>query len=169
MTRRGTAVAEAPGERTNRLVEVVLDESAAMRRGPDIEHERRIAIFDLIESNQFAPLGVSDGPFRLRLGRSEGRLLFDVEDEMGVPRASLALPLAVLRSILRDYSTICDSYLEAIRNAPRARIEAIDMGRRALHDEGAEIVRRELAAKFELDLDTARRLFTLIYALHVRA
>ena len=151
-----------------KLVEVVLDPSAGIRKGPDVEHERRIAIYDLIEENHFAPKGGSGGPYRLRLSRREGRLIFDVEDELGNAQSSATLPLATLRQTLRDYEAICDSYHEAIKTAPRSRIEAIDMGRRAFHNEGSDILRHALADKIEVDEATARRLFTLIYALHVR-
>lgn len=151
-----------------RLVAVVLDRTAAQRRGPDAEHERRIAIHDLLEENRFAPNDGSRGPYRLRLHRSEDRLVFEVEDGRGAVRSPAALRLLALRSTLRDYEAICDSYHRAIKTAPRARIEAIDMGRRAFHDEGAEILRRELAGKVEIDRTTARRLFTLVHALRVR-
>ena len=151
-----------------RLVEVVLDPGAGFRRGPDLEHERRIAIHDLLEENCFAPVGGSGGPYRLRIGREEGRLLLHVEDESGAPQARAVLLLASLRQTLRDYAAICDSYHEAIRTAPRSRIEAIDMGRRTFHNEGAEIVRSELADAIDMDETTARRLFTLVHALHVR-
>ena len=151
-----------------RLVEVVLDPGAGFRRGPDYEHERRIAIHDLLEESAFAPKGGSGGPYRLRIGRAEGRLLLDVEDESGAPQAQAVLLLAALRQTLRDYATIYDSYHDAIRTAPRSRIEAIDMGRRAYHNEGAEIIREELAGTIDVDEATARRLFTLVHALHVR-
>ena len=151
-----------------RLVEVVLEPGAGFRRGPDLEHERRIAIHDLLEENHFAPAAGPGGPYRLRIDREEGRLLLDVEDESGAVQARAVLRLASLRQTLRDYATICDSYHEAIRTAPRSRIEAIDMGRRACHNDGAEIVRRELASAIEIDEATARRFFTLVHALHVR-
>ena len=151
-----------------RLVEVVLDPGAGFRRGPDLEHERRIAIHDLLEENSFAPAGGAGGPYKLRIGREEGRLLLDIEDESGGPQARAVLSLAALRSTLRDYAAICDSYHEAIRTAPRARIEALDMGRRSFHNEGAEIVRRELADAIDMDEATARRFFTLVHALHIR-
>ena len=154
---------------TDRLVDIVLDPSAGFRRGPDYEHERRIAIHDLLEENSFAPAGGSGGPYRLRIGREEGRLLLDVENDLGVPQARAVLHLASLRQTLRDYATICDTYHEAIRTAPRSRIEAIDMGRRACHNDGAEIIRRDLAGSIDIDETTARRLFTLVHALHVRA
>ena len=153
---------------TDRLVEVALDPSAGFRRGPDYEHERRIAIHDLLEENSFAPVGGSGGPYRLRIGREEGRLLLDVENDLGVPQVRAVLPLASLRRTLRDYATICESYHEAIRTAPRSRIEAMDMGRRACHNDGAEIIRRELAGTIDIDETTARQLFTLVHALHVR-
>ena len=154
---------------TDRLVDIVLDPSAGFRRGPNYEHERRIAIHDLLEENSFAPAGGSGGPYRLRIGREEGRLLLDVENDLGVPQAHAVLHLASLRQTLRDYATICDTYHEAIRTAPRSRIEAIDMGRRACHNDGAEIIRRDLAGSIDIDETTARRLFTLVHALHVRA
>ena len=154
---------------TDRLVEVALDPSAGFRRGPDYEHERRIAIHDLLEENAFAPVGGSGGPYRLRIGREEGRLLLDVENDLGVPQGRAVLHLGSLRQTLRDYATICDTYHEAIRTAPRSRIEAIDMGRRACHNDGAEIIRRELAGSIAIDETTARQLFTLVHALHVRA
>ena len=154
---------------TDRLVEVVLDPAAGFRRGPDYEHERRIAIHDLLEENSFTPAGGSGGPYRLRIGREEGRLLLDVENDLGVPQVHAVLHLGSLRQTLRDYATICDTYHEAIRTAPRPRIEAIDMGRRACHNDGAEIIRRELAGSIDIDETTARQLFTLVHALHVRA
>ena len=151
-----------------RLFDVVLDAGAGFRRGPDLEHERRIAIHDLLEENSFAPTAGSGGPYRLRIGREEGRLRLDVEAEAGETQGRAVLHLGSLRQTLRDYATICDSYHEAIRTAPRSRIEAIDMGRRACHNDGAEIIRQELAGSIDIDDTTARRLFTLVYALHVR-
>ena len=150
---------------TDRLVEVLLDPSAGFRRGPDYEHERRIAIHDLLEENSFALVDGSGGPYRLRIGREEGRLLLDVEDDAGAPQGRAVLHLASLRQTLRDYATICESYYEAIRTAPRSRIEAIDMGRRTCHNEGAEIIRGELAGTVDIDETTARQLFTLVHAL----
>lgn len=154
---------------TARLVAVELDPGAGFRRGHDIEHERRIAIHDLLEENRFAPVEGSGGPYRLRIGHAEGRLLLDVEDESGPAQGHAVLLLASLRSTLRDYAAICETYHEAIRTAPRSRIEAIDMGRRACHNDGAEIIRRELAGSIAIDETTARQLFTLVHALHVRA
>ncbi len=152
-----------------RLVEVILDESAAVHHGADEDHERRVAIFDLVEENYFAPKGVSaPGPYRLRVSRAEGRLILAVDDEAGEPQLSATISLASIRRILRDYETMCESYHEAIKTAPRARIEAIDMGRRGLHNEGSEILRDALADKIALDEETARRLFTLVHALHIR-
>ena len=166
-TERGECVGKDPtGEA--KLVEVVLDPSAGLRGGPDVEHERRVAVYDLLEDNHFAPNVGSGGPYRLRLSRAEGRLVFDVEDQSGTAQCSAVLRLATLRPVLRDYAAVCDSYHEAIKTAPRARIEALDMGRRAFHNEGSEILRRELADEIAIDEATARRLFTLIHALHVR-
>ncbi len=164
---RSDDVGEDPAG-TARLVAVELDPGAGFRRGHDIEHERRIAIHDLLEENRFAPVEGSGGPYRLRIGHAEGRLLLDVEDESGAAQGHAVLLLASLRSTLRDYAAICETYHEAIRTAPRSRIEAIDMGRRAFHNEGAEIVRQELAGTIDIDDATARRLFTLVHALHMR-
>ncbi len=152
----------------DRLFEVVLDPSAQPRRGPDVDHECRIAIYDLVECNRFALKRGAEGPYRLRLRREEGRLVFEVESRDGRKLGDAALALAPLRSTLKSYETICDSYHEAIKTAPRSRIEAIDMGRRACHTEGAELLREALSDKIEIDGETARRVFTLIHALHVR-
>ena len=151
------------------LVEVVLDESAATYRNPDIGHERRVAIYDLLEKNHFAPVGNSGGPYRLRLGLVENRLIFNVAEQSGAPVSAVALPLSPFRRLMKDYALICESYVAAIKSAPRSRVEAIDMGRRGLHDEGAEVLQSALAARIAIDLETARRLFTLIYVLHMRA
>ncbi len=151
-----------------RLVEILLDEDTIARRGPDVDHERRIAVFDLLESNSFRPLGSHGGPYVLRLAIEESRLVFDVMLEGREPHGRILLSLTPFRRIVKDYFMVCDSYYEAIRNAAPSQIEAIDMGRRGLHNEGSEILRERLKGKIELDFDTARRLFTLICALHIR-
>jgi len=154
--------------RDQRIVKIHLDEKSVVRRNADIEHERAVAIFDLLEENSFAPVAPRVGPFHLRIGLEESRLILDLRGTDETPLDRLALPLQPFRGIIRDYFLICESYYKAIRTATPSRIEAIDMGRRALHNEGSEILRERLAEKVEMDLDTARRLFTLICVLHIR-
>ena len=151
-----------------RVVHVGLDEDAIAKRGPDIEHERKVAIFDLLEENFFKPIGSPGGPYELELSIVENRLVFDVRLEGGEPHGQVILSLTPFRKIIKDYFLICESYYEAIKSASLQQIEAIDMGRRGLHNEGSELLRERLAGKIELDLDTARRLFTLICALHIK-
>jgi uncharacterized protein (UPF0262 family) len=151
-----------------RIVKIDLDEKSVVRRNADIEHERAVAIFDLLEENFFAPVAPRPGPFHLRIGLEENRLILDLRGIDESPLDRLALPLQPLRGIIRDYFLICESYYKAIRTATPSRIEAIDMGRRGLHNEGSELLRERLAEKVEMDLDTARRLFTLICVLHIR-
>lgn len=150
----------------SRLIGVVLDPSSIGRTRPEIEHERDVAIFDLIESNRFALEAGPDGPYRMQIGIVEERLVLDVRDEGSLPLAALQLPLGSFRRLIKDYFLVCESYHEAIRTAPPSRIEAIDMGRRGLHDEGSQLLVDRLKGKAVLDFDTARRLFTLICALH---
>jgi uncharacterized protein (UPF0262 family) len=152
-----------------RLVDVVLDEASIAPRGPDVEHERRIAIFDLLEQNHFAPVGSNGGgPYRLKLGVLENRLVFEVAHENGATHATHVLSLTPLKRVIRDYFVVCESYYQAIRAATPSQIEAIDMGRRGLHDEGSQLLRDRLDGKIAVDHDTARRLFTLICALHIK-
>ncbi|HRE61481.1 MAG TPA: UPF0262 family protein [Micropepsaceae bacterium] len=151
-----------------RLAEIVLDESSIARRGPDVEHERQVAIFDLLEANSFQPEGSPGGPYRLNLSVSEGRLVFDLQLLDGAPHGKVILSFTPFRRIVRDYFMVCDSYYAAIRNAAPSQIEAIDMGRRGLHNEGSELLRERLKGKIGIDFDTARRLFTLLCALHWR-
>jgi len=155
-------------ERQARLVKVALDEKSVVRRSPEVEHERAVAIYDLIEDNTFAPAGDHPGPFGLRLRIEESRLVLDIRDEADEPLGAVLLSLTPFRRIVKDYFEVCESYFEAIKTASPSRIEAIDMGRRGLHDEGSELLRERLAGKVELDLPTARRLFTLICVLHIR-
>jgi uncharacterized protein (UPF0262 family) len=145
---------------------VTLDEHSIGRSNPDVEHERAVAIYDLLEENIFAPQGDEDGPFALHLSVTGTRLVFDVRRADGSPIMAHLLSLAPLRRIVKDYFTVCDSYYAAIRTATPDRIEALDMGRRALHDEGSNILMERLKRKVEVDFDTARRLFTLICVLH---
>jgi uncharacterized protein (UPF0262 family) len=151
----------------NRLISVVLDDASIGRAAPDIEHERAVAVYDLVEESRFA---VKDkpGPYRLVLSLSERRLILDIRSASDGPLMTHALSLTPFRNVVKDYFLICDSYRQAIRFGAPSKIEAIDMGRRALHNEGSEALRARLRGKVELDLDTARRLFTLICVLHWR-
>jgi len=158
-----TRAAEA---KSHRLVAVTLDENSIGRSNPDVEHERAVAIYDLLEENSFTPQGDEDGPFALHLSVTGSRLVFDIRRADGAPIMAHLLSLAPLRRIVKDYYTICDSYYAAIRTATPDRIEALDMGRRALHDEGSNVLMERLKRKVEVDFDTARRLFTLICVLH---
>jgi uncharacterized protein (UPF0262 family) len=153
---------------TNRLVAVTLDENSIGRSNPDIEHERTTAIYDLIEDNSFAPIGHSGGPFALHISLQDNRLVLDIRRANGKPVIAHILSLTPFKRIVKDYYMICDSYYQAIRSATPARIEAIDMGRRGLHDEGSRILQEAIARKVKVDFDTARRLFTLVCVLHWR-
>lgn len=151
-----------------RLVDVELDERTVVRRTREIEQEREIAIYDLLEANRFAPRGSAGGPYRLVLGVEENRLVFNIRLDTGDAHGRVMLSLTPFRRIIKDYFLVCDSYFKAIRNAPAHQIEALDMGRRGLHDEGSTLLRDRLKGKIEVDFDTARRLFTLICVLHLR-
>lgn len=155
-------------EETNRLSDVTLDEASLAPASPNAEHERRIALFDLKEANAFTVVGVVRGPYTLVLASSDGRLAFDVSDGAGERVCLHHMPLSPLRKLIKDYAFICESYHNAIRSAAPSQIEAIDMGRRGMHNDGAEILMDTLKERFVVDLETARRLFTLICALHVR-
>ncbi len=155
------------GKTAARLVGVVLDEASIARSTPDIEHERAVAIYDLIEENTFDPVGVEeDGPYRLRLAIVENRLVFEVAAEDERVLTTYLLSLNPLRKVVKDYFLICESYFEAIRRATPSQIEAIDMGRRGVHNEGSRILIERLDGKIRIDMQTARRLFTLVCALH---
>ncbi|MET1026157.1 MAG: UPF0262 family protein [Dongiaceae bacterium] len=153
---------------TQRIVKLVLDEDTTSRRSPEVENERAVAIFDLIEENQFVPAIDHPGPFHLRLSIEENRLNFDIRDTDDQEVYRFILSLAPFRRIVKEYFDICSSYYAAIRRASPSQIEAIDMGRRGLHNEGSEVLRDRLAGKVELDNNTARRLFTLICTLYFR-
>lgn len=153
---------------TQHIAKITLDEHTVIRRSADIEHERRVAIFDLLEENSFAPSGDFDGPYHLHMGMEENRLVMDVRDTDDEPLTRILLPLTSFRRTIRDYFTICESYYQAIKTASPSQIEAIDMGRRGLHNEGSQLLRERLADKVTVDLDTARRLFTLICVLQIR-
>ena len=156
----------SPKPGSSRLVAVTLDESSIGRSNPDVEHERAVAIYDLLEENSFAPHDDHGGPYALHLSITGARLMFEIRRADGVPVIAHLLSLSPLRRIVKDYYTVCDSYYAAIRTATPDRIEALDMGRRALHDEGSHILMERLARKVRLDFDTARRLFTLVCVLH---
>jgi uncharacterized protein (UPF0262 family) len=155
---------DSPAQR--QLVRVSLDENSIGRSNPDVEHERAVAIYDLLEDNVFHPAGLGEGPFALNLSIADKRLVIDIQSEDGAPLVAHHLSLAPLRRIVKDYFMICDSYYQAIRTATPTQIEAIDVGRRALHNEGSELLLERLKDKIDMDIDTARRLFTLICVLH---
>jgi uncharacterized protein (UPF0262 family) len=154
------------GQSNARLVTVTLDEKSTATSNPNIEHEREVAIFDLLEANSFALEGRDDGPYTLHLAIVEDRLVLSMGTESGETIVTHMLSLTPLKRIMKDYFLVCESYYAAIRTAPPSRIQAIDMGRRGLHDEGSRVLRERLAGKITVDVDTARRLFTLICALH---
>ena len=150
-----------------RLSDVVLDDTIG-RSTPDVEHERAVAIFDLIEENSFAPVGHPGGPYLLNLSLVDQKLVFDIRMEDGGVVATHILSLTPFRRIVKDYFMICESYYEAIRSATPSRIEAIDMGRRGIHNEGSQTLMDRLNGKITVDFDTARRLFTLVCVLYWR-
>jgi uncharacterized protein (UPF0262 family) len=159
---------KSDGPKRDRLVDVVLDESIG-RSTPDVEHERAVAIFDLIEENAFRPLGDEEGgPYRLHLSLVESRLVMNVTRENGDQVVTHILSLTPFRRVVKDYFLICESYFEAIKSSSPSQIEAIDMGRRGLHNEGSQTLMDRLSGKIEVDFDTARRLFTLVCVLHWR-
>ncbi len=150
----------------HRLAEVELDAATLPAATAEIEHERRVAVFDLVEANAFRPVDAPGGPYRLVLSLLDSRLVFDVSGP-GYQRAH-GLSLTPLKTVLKDYLLICDSYYEALRGSSPSQIEAVDMGRRGLHNEGAELLKARLDGKIEIDHETARRLFTLVTALYRR-
>lgn len=152
----------------NRLIDIILDEASLSVGNADVEHERRVAIFDILEENHFELCDDDEGPYCLHLSVVEQKLILDVKREDGSDIKVFILSLSPLKRIVRDYLMICESYHEAIRSATPSRIEAVDMGRRGLHNEGSELLELRLKDKIKLDFDTARRLFTLICALHIR-
>jgi uncharacterized protein (UPF0262 family) len=151
-----------------RLTAIELDERTIVRRTREIEQERDIAIYDLLEANSFQPEGSLGGPYKLTLGIEENRLTFDIKLEDDSAHGKIMLSMTPLRRVIKDYFLICESYFKAIRNAPPSQIEALDMGRRGLHDEGSEQLRERLKGKIAVDHGTARRIFTLICVLHMR-
>lgn len=155
-----------------RISHIELDEATILWRNDDIEQERRIAIFDLIEDNVFRPLraiaGGYEGPYRLRLSIRDGRLSMEIADDNGNPIETIMLGMARLRRPVREYFAICESYYQAVRKATPEEIETIDMARRAIHNNASEMLLERLGGKVETDFPTARRLFTLVCVLHIR-
>ena len=158
---------------TDRLARVRLRESRPRARTPDIQHELDVAIYDLTEENRFRVPGrergeVPPGPYLLDIGMADRMLVMEIATESGDPVTSFHLSLSPLRGVIKDYFAICESYFDAVKRLPPSRIEAIDMGRRGVHNEGARILHERLQGKVETDMDTARRLFTVICALQFR-
>lgn len=156
---------------TNRICHIEIDDKGLARPTAEIEQERRVAIFDLLEENVFAlPVregrAVPAGPYRLGLAIREGRLVFEIASEEGASVGAFHLSLGPFRQVVKDYFQICESYFEAVKRLPPSQIEAIDMARRGIHNEGARVLQERLEGKAEVDTDTARRLFTLICVLH---
>ena len=152
----------------DRIVRITLDERSVVRRSAEVEHERAVAIYDLIEESKFRLVENGGGPYSLHLSIEENRLVFDARDAEDNPLRRIVLALTPFRRIIKDYFQICESYFTAIKTASPSQIEAIDMGRRGLHNEGSELLQQRLEGKIELDRDTARRLFTLICVLHIK-
>jgi uncharacterized protein (UPF0262 family) len=150
-----------------RIIDIELDDRTILWRNADVEQERKIAIFDLLEANHFAPAG-HEGPFRIMLRVEDNRLAIDLRDEQGAPLETIRLGLARFRRPIRDYFAICDSYFKAVRSDSPHGIETVDMARRAIHNEAAELLQECLEDRIDMDFDTARRLFTLICMLHIK-
>ena len=157
---------------THRIAHIALDEETILWRNADVEQERRVAIYDLIEENVFKPVRSVErgakGPYRLQLAVRDGRLAMDIADEDEAPLETLLIGLARFRRPIREYFAICDSYYQAIRKATPGEIETIDMARRGIHNDAAELLVERLEGKVETDFATARRLFTLICVLHIK-
>ena len=153
----------------NFISDIELDEKSVIRRSPQVEHERKVAIFDLLEENSFSLLNGNAGPYQLKLRIEDNRLIFDLRDGNNQHLSDISLPIRAFRRIVKDYFLICDSYFEAIKTKAPSQIEAIDMARRGLHNEGADLLQERMAEHVDMDMQTARRLFTLICVLHIRA
>jgi len=150
-----------------RIIAIHLDQGSIIRRNDDVEQERQVAIFDLLEKNHFAPTGL-DGPFDIMLRIEDDRLAIDLRDESGDLLDTVRIGLSRFRRPIRNYFAICESYFKAVRSNATRGLEAVDMARRGLHNEAAQILKECLAGKIEMDFDTARRLFTLICVLHIK-
>jgi len=153
---------------TARIEQIFLDERTVVNRTPQVEHERKVAIYDLLDGNYFRLIDGPDGPYVLRLSIEDNRLAFDVRDVNHTPLKSFILALSPFRSIVREYLMVCESYYTAIKTASPSQIEAIDMGRRGLHNDGSDFLTQRLLDKVELDANTSRRLFTLVCVLHIK-
>ena len=161
------ATGSAPAPGTNRISALTLDKGSIARSNPNIEHEREVAIYDILEANVFAVDGRDDGPYSVVLGITDDRLVFQVTPDAGsAPPGAIPVPLLPLKRVMKDYFLVCETYYQAIRTQPPSKIQQIDQGRRALHDEGAKALVDRLQGKITMDTDTARRMFTLICALH---
>ncbi|NNC36731.1 MAG: UPF0262 family protein [Acidimicrobiales bacterium] len=150
------------------IAELYIDDDSLPATSADMEHERRVAVFDLLEANEFRPLESESGPYIVNLSLNDNRLILDVQRSNGMPRGEYSISLLPFRRIVKDYFMICESYHNAIRTATSAQIEAIDMGRRGLHNEGSRQLVDSLRNSIEVDFNTSRRFFTLICALHRR-
>jgi uncharacterized protein (UPF0262 family) len=151
----------------SRLVAVELEEASIGANALEVEHERKVAIFDLLEENHFELINGPAGPYKLRIGIVEHRLAFAITaGEAAEPAATFLLSLNPFRRVVKDYFLVCENYFDAIKTAPPSRIEALDMGRRGLHDEGSKLLLERLDGKVIMDVPTSRRLFTLLCALH---
>ena len=156
-------------EATDKIVALDLDEGTIIRRSVEVEHERKVAMYDLLDMNRFRPVGDFKGPYKVRLGIEDGkRLVFRIDNEKGDHLTDINLPLSPFRRIVRDYFQICGSYYDAIKKLSPSQIETIDMARRGLHNEGADVLVDALKDKIEVDKATSRRLFTLVCVLHIR-
>lgn len=155
-------------DRSARIVRLELDQKSIVRWSPEVEHERNIAIFDLLEGNHFRLVDGFAGPYAIVLSLRDTNLVLDVRREDDGEAAEVVIPMRPFRRVIKDYFLICESYFQAIKGATPSRIEAIDMARRGLHNEGSDLLREALAGKIELDQETARRLFTLVCVLHIR-
>jgi uncharacterized protein (UPF0262 family) len=152
----------------SRIAEVVLEGEALTRLNDELEADRATAVADILHENRFVPAGAPNGPYRLHLGLIEGRLAFDIRRADGAPITAIVLAMGPFRRLIKDYLMMVHAHVEAVGEGRETRIQAIDMGRRGLHNEAAELLRRRLDGKIEVDFDTARRLFTLICVLHQR-
>jgi uncharacterized protein (UPF0262 family) len=151
-----------------RIKAITLDEKSIKKRSKEVEHERNSAIADLLHENHFAPAGVEEGPYDVYLSVREGRLAFDIKAEKLGKKTHVTLSVLPLKTVVRDYFLICESYYESLKTGACGKVEAIDAGRRGIHNEGAEKLKELLEGKITVDFPTARRLFTLICVLHIR-
>lgn len=159
-------VAAPTPKSADRIIDISIDSKSLGRVSANIEHEREVAIFDILDGNSFAIEGIDAGPYKLHLATAEDRLTLAISNEKGDSLGQNILPLTPLKRIMKDYFMVCETYYEAVRSAPPAKIQAIDVNRRALHDEGSNVLKEKLLPKIAVDTDTSRRLFTLVCALH---